>query len=210
MKLKNPLRVISNSDLSEVKRILTGSPGFLGNPRFNEIGTELHSQVLEKKKSKGFKATKEEKVILNGMIQALKTNLPFQDLLCGAKTEQFYSGEIGGLKFRAALDILNWKKRLIADPKTTSTETYDDFLERCKAYSYFRQAKAYQTLTGIERFIFVGVMKKEPYSVFHVEVNDYPDELRDAKEEMDFLIHFIKVNPWILERVKPNPKYLQP
>lgn len=64
------------------------------------------------------------------------------------------------------------ESRLLVDIKTTSATTYGEFLQNCDQYSYDRQAAYYLDGTpDASRFVFLGVQKKAPYTVFYFEAS---------------------------------------
>jgi exodeoxyribonuclease VIII len=113
----------------------------------------------------------------NAMVDALMDRDISLDICQGAKIEQsiFWRDERTGILCKARPDI--WNHPLMADLKSTEDASYRGFqLSACK-YGYFLQAamlyEASKSL-GIpfEKFVFMCVEKKAPYSVGFYMVDD--------------------------------------
>jgi hypothetical protein len=181
---------INNSGLSLLKSRLLGYVEKVWDSSFFLIGSEVHKRSLEPKK-KHKKFIKADELKIRGMVSALLSNAIFVSLLTGAIVEKKLNGFVMGVKMFGTLDINRVKdKGLIADIKTTSGKTLQDCLKSCKMYGYFRQAIVYMTLAGAKDFIFIFVTKSTPHRIFFINVNDYPKEMEEAREELKFLLYF--------------------
>src|SRR5690606_15349296 len=88
-KVSGPLtKSINNSGLGAIKRILTGTPPFLGGERYLLFGTELHYRCLERKIGKWKPFDPEEQKSMIGGVKALMKCKLFTDNYKGAVIEK--------------------------------------------------------------------------------------------------------------------------
>jgi hypothetical protein len=63
----------------------------------------------------------------------------------------------------------------------------------------FLQAAVYLRVTGKKDFYYVGISKVFPYEVFIYNVNQFPDRMVKANEQLDYLIGYI---PKAIKKIK--------
>lgn len=185
---------ISNSGLSEIKRILLDGAPFHGNERQFHVGGEVHLRALKRKKSKR-KWTAQEKKDIEGMVAALRADPFFKWLMSSAVCEKPKERTVMGVKFMVILDIKGIKKLkgIGADIKTTSCKTHKDFVQTAiKKWDYLRQGWIYKQAEGLKDFYFIGVQKTYPYKVFILDVADYAKEEQKIANETVFLLELFK------------------
>ena len=84
------------------------------------------------------------------------------------------------------IDILPPKD--VADLKTTRHKNQHDFA----ANMDFLQAAMYRAVTKRKDFYYIGIQKEKPFNVFIFNVHQYPDRIRQADEELKYLIKYVK------------------
>lgn len=190
---------VSNSSLSEIKRILLGKPPLFGDERYLLFGRELHSVDLQEK-SEGVKLIDDEKFVMSHMLKALNADKLYQKLKANTLRETKLFGRLFGCEVKVILDI--WKKKKhVTDLKTTSCDTEEKFIQKAVEYDYFRQGYIYENVTKVKQTFFVGIQKlkreqiekyKMKPKVYHLCINDHPNEYREAGHETEFLIHYFQ------------------
>ena len=107
---------------------------------------------------------------VNGMVESALEQEVIRDVLEGAKIEQsiYWTDKETGILCKARPDI--WNDPLGADLKTTEDAGLRAFQLSAMKYGYFMQAAMiYEALNSIdmpfERFLFICIEKKKPYSV---------------------------------------------
>lgn len=194
-KIKGPLVLhekkarTSHSGLSEVLRIILGLPGFSGDEKFLQLGLEFHARELENKSVVKLPASDQKTV--NGMLAALKKHKWYQRMKVDTKKEKELIKKIDGVKVSGWIDILK-RTQYVIDLKSTTCETYDDFLQKAVSYGYFRQGIIYALLANVEDVYFVGVQKQSPHKVFVLNIRDYPLLVAEARQEVKFLLYYFK------------------
>lgn len=185
---------ISNSGLSEIKRILMSGRPFLGDEKYLIFGSELHIRFLEGKPSKLL--TDQEEYDLASMVLNLNRNLFVQRLMKDSQREITEIGLIDDIRFKWIGDITNQvskRKRIGADLKTTSAKTEKEFISLAlNKYDYLRQGWCYRTAGKLDEFYFIGIQKHEPYNVYILNVKDYAKEENRIVKETKFLLSIYK------------------
>ena len=183
------MKPASNSGLSRVKRYLLGIPEPVIRPAQFLFGSELHSMWLEEGKRENM-LTADEEQLLGSMQRMLVQHASAYVVAPKIQLEVEITKKINGVMCRGFLDIYNKPGKLIADLKTTSTRSYDEFLASCIAYDYFRQAYFYQKLTGVENFHFIAAPKLPPHKPIILDVRKHPRQMYAAKQEFEFLLYY--------------------
>jgi hypothetical protein len=122
-------------------------------------------------------------------LKALSKHKTWQKLKKGAKYELQAYGKLFGVYIRATYDVLKGKE-WIADLKTTSCETEEEFIEKAIEYDYPRQGVLYQLVSGAKEVFFVAISKKKPHNIFIFRLNDYPKLKKQALNELKFLLWY--------------------
>lgn len=149
-----------------------------------DVGTEVHARFLEKYSS--LKLGKEDTKKVVKMVDALESHPVVTKLMTGALVEQQFKQKYLGLMVMGYIDILPRKD--VADLKTTRHKNQHDFA----ANMDFLQAALYLGVTKRKDFYYIGIQKEEPFKVFIFNVNQYPKRIEDAKEELKYLIKYVK------------------
>lgn len=180
----------SHSSLEVIKKGLLGLPQFKGGEVFLVFGNALHEQWLENKSA--YKLDKQQKRQLSLCLTALNSHEHASKLLKGSITEEKLRIAINGVEVAFILDIHRKRERVGADLKTTGVRSLNEFVQKAKEYSYFRQAATYILAANLREFHFIAVTKEVTPRVFMLCVQDHPEELRYAKKELEFLLYFYK------------------
>ena len=184
---------ISNSLMSDVKRIVLGQQLFSGGERFLYFGSELHRSILEPETAMDdFHFTDDERLLLDDMYQQGAAHEGIQKALKCAKTERILFADIEGVRVKVILDIHNEIKHFGADLKSTSCTTEKAFLKTCTKYGYWRQAYIYMSVAKLKSFKFFAMSKKGKCPIFEIDVANYPVQMAAAKRETIMLISIIK------------------
>jgi len=152
-----------------------------------DVGTEVHSRFLEKKKPI-LKLSKEDTASVVSMVEALELHPVVRRLMFKAKVEQYFKQKLWGLMVSGYIDILPPKD--VADLKTTRHKNQHDFA----ANMDFLQAAMYRAVTKRKDFYYIGIQKEKPFNVFIFNVHQYPDRIKQADEELKYLIKYVKKN----------------
>jgi len=152
-----------------------------------DVGTEVHSRFLEKKKPI-LKLSKEDTASVVSMVEALELHPVVRRLMFKAKVEQYFKQKLWGLMVSGYIDILPPKD--VADLKTTRHRNQHDFA----ANMDFLQAAMYRAVTKRKDFYYIGIQKEKPFNVFIFNVHQYPDRIKQADEELKYLIKYVKKN----------------
>ena len=150
-----------------------------------DVGTEVHSRFLEKKKPI-LKLSKEDTASVVSMVEALELHPVVRRLMFKAKVEQYFKQKLWGLMVSGYIDILPPKD--VADLKTTRHRNQHDFA----ANMDFLQAAMYRAVTKRKDFYYIGIQKEKPFNVFIFNVHQYPDRIKQADEELKYLIKYVK------------------
>jgi len=185
------LSYCSNSALSKLKRKLLGLPLLekIAKTKLN-FGKEFHRRMEPDSKEKPIKLSETELLNIDCMqIKTLNNTLikwflNQQD----TKFESWGLGMIDGIMFKNIFDLFHPSKGIGGDYKTTSCQTFTGFLSNCNDFDYWRQAYIYQKLGADKRFYFIGVQKFNPFKIFVVDVNAYPEQMRKAEKEFKWLL----------------------
>jgi hypothetical protein len=186
---------ISNSGLSEIKRILLSGKPYLGDEIHLHIGKEVHLRSLLFRTAKK-KFTKQQEKEIQGMCKALADNVFWQFLMKHCKKEGEHTRKLFGVNVKVILDLKGTGKykRLGADLKTTSCKTEAAFIKSAiEKYDYLRQGWLYKEAEGLDNFYFIGVQKHYPHKVFILDVADYAKEEKAIALETLFLIELYKL-----------------
>lgn len=152
--------------------------------QYFDVGTETHARFLEKRKA--LKLSKADTATVVNMVNALEAHPVVTKLMKNAQVEQKFHQPLYGLPVLGYIDILPPKD--IADLKTTRHRNQHDFA----ANMDFLQAAMYLGVMRRKDFYYIGVQKEKPFNVFIFNVNQYPKRIADAKEELKYLIKYVK------------------
>lgn len=150
-----------------------------------DVGTEVHSRFLEKKKPI-LKLSAQDNQAVKSMVEALERHPVVSQLMLKAKVEQYFKQKLWGLMVSGYIDILPPKD--VGDLKTTRLKNQHAFA----AAMDFLQAAMYRAVTKRKDFYYVGIQKEPPFNVFIFNVHQYPDRIAQADEELKYLIKYVK------------------
>ncbi len=157
------------------------------NAAWFDLGTAVHSLLLEHKLDPEVKArlTPDMLIQVKLMLSSLCENAIVQKLLKGSKNEDKFDIKINGLPVIGYIDINNIE---LGDLKTTKHTSKAQFVKDME----FLQAAIYLKATGKKDFIYIGASKTKPYEVFTFNVNEYPDRLKEAFNQMNSLTKYVR------------------
>lgn len=151
-----------------------------------DVGTEVHSRFLEKKKPVLDIFSPADLIAIKFMVEALELHPVVRRLMHRAKVEQYFKQKLWGLMVSGYIDILPPKD--VADLKTTRHKNQHDFA----ANMDFLQASMYRAITKRKDFYYIGIQKEKPFNVFIFNVHQYPDRIKKADDELKYLIKYVK------------------
>lgn len=180
---------ISNSKLSEIKRIINGQPAQLDIKQETlDFGTQFHLAVLQPERY-DFDADPFAHHVRN-MAASVMENVLFSDMLSSPfakkEHEHYWTCKTTDVKCKGKLDLRVFKK--VSDLKTTSAKNAEDFKNSILSYDADRQAAFYFDGADAEEFIFVGVQKRWPYKTFTYTLYKDDPKIQRGRDEYIFLI----------------------
>ena len=161
----------ANSDLSEFRNLIFGHTARPSGAAL-QFGQLFHAWVLEGITPTDVTPARFRQ--LQQMREAVLHNAFARTVLETALTEHVHLWDDAqtGLLCKSQTDIWVPESRLLVDLKTTSAQTYGEFLQHCEQYSYDRQAAYYlDGAPDATRFVLLGVQKKAPFTVFYFEAS---------------------------------------
>lgn len=184
----------ANSDLGEFRKYIFGIEE-KAHTSAMEFGTAFHSWVLEGIVPEGLTTPRLKQA--STMREAVLKNTFFRQTLQSATPEvvQLWVDQQTGLPCKSKMDLLSTDFSLIVDLKTTSCRNYHEFIDSCSepVYSYDRQAAFYLSgIPGAERFVFLGVQKQAPFSVFFYEATAHSHFIKAGQKKYKRLLNNIK------------------
>ncbi len=185
---------INNSSLTVIKYFLFGYKPSFFDPRYQIFGREFHKRALEPKKKQKRLSPDEEKR-MKQMVKALQANPVFKKYFEGSLKENLVdTNSIMGIPVQGTLDINHQGLKVGCDPKTTSCRSREEFIRAAIDYGYPRQDWIYCEIAKLNYFIFFGVQKFPPYSIWPVSFHDkqFKEEYEYFKQEAIFLLYFFK------------------
>lgn len=189
--LKVPTR---HSHLSLVKVIIGGGKVSFGFKAYNNFGTYVHEKFLVRKSS--IKLKPDEKVIATKMLDSLERHPVVQELMKDTIREVRLTKILMGVKISYTPDAKKkkriHKKHRGMDLKTTVCVTKEDFVDKAFGYGYFRQGDQYSLSEEFDEFYIIAIMKKHPFGVMIIRLQDYPDLMAYVRQELIFLLYFWK------------------
>lgn len=98
--------------------------------------------------------------------------------------------KLNGVLVAYILDINQKHRKRGADLKTTNAKNLEDFISKAIDFGYFRQGETYKVAEGLKDFVFIGIQKEPPFNVYILDVSLYPEEVKYAQQELEFLLYF--------------------
>ncbi len=192
---------IANSDLTEFRNILlfgqlprrSDSPALAFGTQYHHLlltaRTEVHTGI-------GAKATQR-------MLDALRAHATFQPWLANAAVETVYcwDDELTGLPCKGKLDMFYGAQKAIADVKTTSASTQEEFLDSCLRYGYDRQLAYYadgcrSSGQPVQHLVLFGVQKQKPHKVFVEEWSIHDPFIDEGRKKYARLLRSWQQQPY--------------
>jgi PDDEXK-like domain of unknown function (DUF3799) len=163
------LRAVSNSDLTRLRDRLyqRKRPASQANL---QMGTAVHQAVLEPHLERRWEQDIDWEIV-DRLQENLRQNAVFGGLLVQAAREvaRLWQDPQTGVLCKAKLDLVS--NNVLADLKTTSCSTRQQFVENCQRFDYDRQAAFYTDSFDcqIDTFVIFGIQKVFPYEIFIYE-----------------------------------------
>ena len=185
----NYKEIISNSYLSDIKRVMMGIAPFFGDEAYLRVGKEFHRRLLEPEKPPEAEFSQKEDEQMFFMEVAYRTH--YSEWLKDSEKELRVEGNLYGAECKGFIDIKKVfrPKRVGVDIKTTSCRNYAQFMKAAKDYGYFRQGHVYTVLDDLDDFVFHAVTKHPPYQVFELKCSNFKNLMKEAEEETKFLVN---------------------
>ncbi len=184
----------ANSDLSEFRNLIFGHTAKPSGPAL-QFGQLFHAWVLEGVTPTDVTPARFKQ--LQQMREAVLQNKFARSVLETALTEHvhLWNDVQTGLPCKSQTDIWVPESRLLVDLKTTSAQTYGEFLHHCDQYSYDRQAAYYlDGAPDATRFVLLGVQKKAPFTVFYFEASACRGCVEEGRKKYQRLLGDIQRN----------------
>lgn len=178
----------SHSGLGTIKLFLFGEQPSKFPEHFKIFGNTLHLRCLTEYKGQG----KIDVRKLEAMVKAYRCHPVVTKLMANSVREQKIYVMVSGIKMAMILDIEQPHLKQGSDLKSTVCKTLTEFIEKAIEYDYIRQGLTYKIGRKLKNFFFIGLGKNEPHDVFIFRIEDLPQELRYAKEELDLLLYIFK------------------
>ncbi|ANQ52904.1 hypothetical protein MY04_05860 (plasmid) [Flammeovirga sp. MY04] len=198
---------ISNSDLSNAKKIINGQAIRKNTDAFRR-GRFIHEAILEPSKWKNTKSflPSEERTEVDELANIVLHNSTFKHLIGKGywKFEQcvFWEDPVTGISCKAKMDM-HLGVLIIGDLKTTRRESHEDFLKDALHFDYDKQAAFYSTPFYAKLFLLIGISKsrKTLGRLFFEEVSRESDWMKSGKEKVNTLLTAINKDPELLKAV---------
>lgn len=184
----------SNSRLGEIRSQLLG----MSRPkpyRAFGIGHMVHQLILEPEianiKNYVFLTPAVRRDVI-GMVLAAKSDPTIRQLLPRYKKEKVFTwiDDLTGLPCKCKADLFNelGGGNHVADLKTTSASSQEEFEKHAIKYEYDRQGAFYLDGTTSSRFSLYGIQKKAPYSVFKLSYTKNDDLITRGRKKYRFIL----------------------
>lgn len=183
------VRAYSNSDLTELLNLRTGNLTKPIDAKAARFGTTFHTMILEPTEEIDW--LKHHVTEHNKLIQMVASYHKHADHPALARqfweeewvveTDVFRTCPETGLPLKCRIDA--GSPTYLVDLKTTKATSADSFFETFKTYGYDRQAAFYLDMTGMGYgFLFVGIQKNPPFSVYQIDMSVSSDRRKMIDE----------------------------
>jgi hypothetical protein len=182
----------SNSRLSEIRDQILGRVPSAPSRAFT-VGSALHDMVLlENKNLSEYCLRPSEEKLVTQMAAALRVDGFFDKYRKNTYfEEEMYWDDCGTeLKCKLKTDAIFHSGKFViemADLKTTSAATQEEFEEACRLYEYYRQAAFYIDGGNAAKFTIIGVSKRN-LKVFKVELTPNHKLVREGRRNYKMLL----------------------
>jgi hypothetical protein len=190
------LKNTSHSALEVIKKFLLGLPQFkdmAGSHVYLNFGTALHEAFLEDKYGDAYNTLDDhDKQKIKNMTRRLNNHPVVKALMKESVREDKFIVDINGVPVAVVLDSKQPPLKRGFDLKTTSCKNQKTFVEKGNSIGYPRQGLTYVKAAKLKQFYFVAIDKEPPHNIYIYNLNDYPNELKYAEKELEFLLYFYK------------------
>lgn len=188
--------LVKNSSYSHCGRLkndMLGLPQFSGDEAFLKVGSALHEIFLEDVWDTYNTLTKEQKIVVDGMLKSLHANKAAAILYKNSIREERVEGKLfNNVTFTFILDGKQPHLKTGFDLKTTTALTRAQCLDRVYKFHYNGQAYIYKKLAKLNSFYFVFVCKIYPHPVFIISYKEVAAHEAKVIQELNFLTYFYK------------------
>ena len=183
---------VSNTDLSELKAQVLGQLR-RPNPQALAFGSHFHSATLEP----ATYARTEEKCPwpqLEQLARRVRRHRYCRDLLYRGTAELTHTAThtATGVQVKIRPDLLvispAGRRTTLIDFKTTSCQDLPHFLASAEQYDYDRQAALYLDALAADRFLIIGVQKKDPHAVWVFDATTAPGFIAQGRKKYTALL----------------------
>jgi len=180
---------VSNTDLSELKARVLGQLR-QPNPQALAFGSHFHSATLEP----ATYARTQEKCPWQQLARHVRRHRYCRDVLYRGTAELTHTAvhtETGvGVKVRPDLLVVSpaGRRRTLIDFKTTSCRDREQFLATIQQYDYDRQAALYLDALQADRFLIIGVQKKDSHAIWLFDATATPGFIEQGRRKYTALL----------------------
>jgi hypothetical protein len=192
---------VSNSTLSEVKKLLYPDFVFIDPTNAYRFGNLLDAMITEKEKLNHFKLTVSDykepftKELWNKaklMTNNAHSDVVTESLLKMSEFQKIFVKEVffdyNGFKFslmmRCKFDMwmpdLGWG----ADIKSTAAKSHKQFVDACYHFDYDRSRVLYMMLSGAKKDMIIGISKEKPHEVFKIPIIENDDFYNSGMQKL--------------------------
>lgn len=191
--LTGPLKVPTrHSHLSLIKTLLGGGKVSFGFKAYNNFGSYVHEKYLMG--NSAIKLNSVEKLTAAKMLLSLNSHPVAQELMKDTIREVRLTTTLMGVRISYTPDakkkVKRPKKGKGVDLKTTMCASKEDFIDKGFEYGYFRQGDQYGLSENMDEFFIIAIMKRSPFGVMIIRLQDYPDKMKYVRQELTFLLYF--------------------
>lgn len=180
----------SHSALDVILKYLTNREQFKGGEQFLVFGNACHGSFLVRADISAYSLSVKERRYISAMCEALWKNVVVKQLMDKAICEVKKKKKLNGVLVAYILDINQKHRKRGADLKTTNAKNLEDFISKAIDFGYFRQGETYKVAEGLKDFVFIGIQKEPPFNVYILDVSLYPEEVKYAQQELEFLLYW--------------------
>ncbi|MEH0157297.1 PD-(D/E)XK nuclease-like domain-containing protein [Limibacter armeniacum] len=199
------LPAISNSDLTTAKYLLAGIPQPKPQVAF-KFGRAVHMALLEPERWKIFSQDKEPELCakVEELAAFAMHNFPLQKMLAKSYTRKeqvvLWQCPSTGIACKARLDLYR-ERQFIADLKTTSASSRNEFLNHAEQFDYDRQLAFYGMILQPERYTLAGISKKKLGTVYFIHYFHQDRFIMRGRQKAIHLLQNLQKRPDIIRLV---------
>jgi hypothetical protein len=188
------IKGVSNSRLTQLLHQLKGTVQTYP-ARCLVFGSAVHESILEPENFvlEHYNLRRREQEALVTMKQQLEQH-PFYQLYFGQAQKEVvktWTDKDTGLSCKGKIDLV-LNNGEIADLKTTSANSYQEFIKSLSQYDIDRQAAFYMRGCKTRRFWVIGLQKRSPYHIFVKAFYCNSKFIRTGRKKENFLLRKFK------------------